>query len=548
MSSDSDSDALHFLPKFRSLSATRNPRSRKTLSQGENIPAASQKQSANPRCKFTFGNNSQTSSNKTDTSTSAVTPPVLPSNKMGSKSDAKPKSELSALNSSDCDVLKKATKCMNTLEGVSAGLTTLLAVLSRSPTQPGSDKSVVTDFLSKVITLVDKFALNIYIPDDSNCLYPRDFKNLSPEQKMDKIFDKVHINYVLLHGMNRSTVDDRFSLRKDQQLIKSEITKIRESTNSILKNKLSNNNQSPPDKRESLELKNKFDILTKDFSVFKENQNNLISLIKNNTDKIEITSKNSSLIPPKENIDKDFPPIKLSSKSKPKKIQVNKPIYKITSSDPKASSDDILTRFKEAVKQTPAHIQKIFPQKNSLTIITESNDQVNLIKDNIATKNLSLSPIDRKNPQITIYNVPSDLEESDIIEDIFLKNILTMDKTTFLANFKIVKSYRSPTDIKQNTQSLICSCSPSLRNYFRQKDHIFISFSSCLVLDRIIPTRCFRCSSYHHSARFCKASHPFCSFCLENHSSQECKASRNANPGKYKGQNQCAACITAGLK
>ena len=108
-------------------------------------------------------------------------------------------------------------------------------------------------------------------------------------------------------------------------------------------------------------------------------------------------------------------------------------------------------------------------------------------------------------PKVTIVDIQCDINDGDIIEEIFdknprLKNFISDNKLNFDLLFTKENNSKS-------NKSAIFKVSPELRNYLvnEMNGKVFIGLMQCRLFDRYFIKKCRKCQNFGHFTNVCKS-------------------------------------------
>lgn len=186
----------------------------------------------------------------------------------------------------------------------------------------------------------------------------------------------------------------------------------------------------------------------------------------------------------------------------------------------------------EVSKQKTAkvlNIKKINSDKVLVKCINKQGSEVisNTLQNNHSDK-LSISPIERNNPQIKIIDVISDMDVTQLTDDIVTRNDLSEE------DFKIVYKFRQ----KDDKLSVIAEVSPKAYIKIMKFKSVFVGYQNCRVFDDFNDRNCKKCCGYGHSYKKCRRKNEpndTCPRCAADHNGSTCDSTVLA----------CINCISA---
>jgi hypothetical protein len=177
------------------------------------------------------------------------------------------------------------------------------------------------------------------------------------------------------------------------------------------------------------------------------------------------------------------------------------------------------------------NVRKI--REGGIAIEVDSNDEVDKLKTAIENTVTDIKSVDRpkpRHPQMLLKNVPRDIEQIDVIQNLFDQNHLISDNYNTIEEFSEEITLRFHFG-KQGSQSTnwVIEVSPALRNLILPQGKLNMNWVVCHVVDHCIVNQCFRCLEYGHTKKFCK-SKLACSHCTDEHSYKDCPVKTTTKP------------------
>lgn len=239
-----------------------------------------------------------------------------------------------------------------------------------------------------------------------------------------------------------------------------------------------------------------------------------------------------------------FPPLgSFSSAVKKKKIPkvtgvekaaLGRPNQVLMTMDGKDAED---TRKEIKIKINPStvgvNVRKIFNTKKGVVIEVDQPDEVDKLLDSqiLRTAGIKMEKPKLKRPIIMVYDVPAEMTEQEVKEDIYKRNVgEILPQEDFIEGFVLKHKYKAkPGDRGRNAgkDRWVVECSGPVRNLLRQKERIFLGWEACRVKDYIDLLRCYKCQQHGHVAKVCRANAEVCSHCSESHRYKDCPDSRD---------------------
>lgn len=130
----------------------------------------------------------------------------------------------------------------------------------------------------------------------------------------------------------------------------------------------------------------------------------------------------------------------------------------------------------------------------------------------------------KKRPRIIIYDVPKDHTEKEFLNSLRQQN-LGDDK----AQGEVKISHRTGNK-NLDTVNYVLEVAPSTREALLKQDRVYIGWLSLKVRDYLTVSRCYKCQSFGHVSKYCKATNDVCGHCgCEGHTFNNCPK-KNESP------------------
>lgn len=196
------------------------------------------------------------------------------------------------------------------------------------------------------------------------------------------------------------------------------------------------------------------------------------------------------------------------------------------------TTDALKKTLKESI--TPANegirVCNVVQTTKGVLIQTRTKEGARKIAENPKIKELGVeAKIPKKRlPRVIIYDIPSDMPETEIVENFWKQNALGIrkEKQTFKPIFK-----NGPKN--KETVNWIAEVSPAVYAEVLAEGRVFLDFASCNAREWISLTRCNKCQAFGHIARDCSAKDDNCSYCGEKgHRFEDCQVQKASGPPK----------------
>lgn len=179
------------------------------------------------------------------------------------------------------------------------------------------------------------------------------------------------------------------------------------------------------------------------------------------------------------------------------------------------------------------NIRKI--RDKGLLIETETEKDLKLIQASkkINEEGLKIEEPRKIGPKLLIFDVSKEMKDSDILEEIYHRNVAEKGMTQEEFKKDVRVRFRTG-DPKKKDSNVIVEVSGKIRSILMAYGKIFMGCGAHRIKDFDLVTRCFKCLQYGHISKYCKAEMA-CRHCAESgHAFKDC-------PNK-KGKSKCLNC------
>ena len=115
----------------------------------------------------------------------------------------------------------------------------------------------------------------------------------------------------------------------------------------------------------------------------------------------------------------------------------------------------------------------------------------------------------KRRPMLIVYDVPAQLGEEEFLAALRQQNLENLSR----AKFKEVRlSYKTGTR-NQDTDNRMLEVTAAIRETLLKQDKVYIGWSALRVRDFISVSRCYKCQSYEHVSKYCRAAKESCGHC-----------------------------------
>ncbi|XP_067132766.1 uncharacterized protein [Centruroides vittatus] len=221
------------------------------------------------------------------------------------------------------------------------------------------------------------------------------------------------------------------------------------------------------------------------------------------------------------------------TKPKQQKVLFVKPMDSESTMD----SDELKQKFIKAIDPRKDRIKfrQIRKLRNKcLMLEVEGEEDANKIIQHpkLRESGLKAQPQNKRNPRIIIYDVPRNIDEKDLPQVMHEMNSTVFIQSPKQQDFKLLFKTGKRRDDLVNW---VVETSPDIRNSRPCNRILYVDYCSCKARDYVSVSRCFKCQSYGHVAKYCRETEEVCSHCMtKGHRYKDCP--KRQEPA------QCAAC------
>lgn len=225
--------------------------------------------------------------------------------------------------------------------------------------------------------------------------------------------------------------------------------------------------------------------------------------------------------------------VRVQSKIVPQKA-VKPPKHIVTvfpqeESDIKSSDDTKSVIYSNVIptkdKLKIRNVRKI--NNNGILVETETaQDLENVLKnEKLQSAGLKVGLPIKKRPKMIIYSVPRELEEKEIIAAIHQQNLEEVPEAKLNSELRLMfKTGQKDKD----TVNWVIEAAPEIRELLKKNSRIYIGWTACYIQDYVSISRCYKCQSFGHIAKYCKAEENTCVHCaMDGHAFNNCPVKAN---------------------
>ena len=196
--------------------------------------------------------------------------------------------------------------------------------------------------------------------------------------------------------------------------------------------------------------------------------------------------------------------------------------------------DKVLKTVSNAVKSI--RVKAVRRTKNGIFVETATREELNLLKSSgaIAEAGLIASDAEPSSAKLLIFEVPGDLSDKEILEDIFAKNLADkLNKDEFMSGATLSKG-----NSNKKACNRLLQCCLVAKKALLKEGRVYVGWQRLNLKLDVGIKRCLNCYGYSHYMRECKQPARLCKNCGEGgHLVAACKKTTPC----------CPNCKAAGL-
>ncbi|CAG9825817.1 unnamed protein product [Phaedon cochleariae] len=171
-------------------------------------------------------------------------------------------------------------------------------------------------------------------------------------------------------------------------------------------------------------------------------------------------------------------------------------------SDKGEKVEDIMKKVDEMSRDLKTvRVRTVRKIKDGVVIEAATQEDAENIRTNVKGKNLKIAEVIKMNPKVIIFDVPMDVTDAELLEDLYNKN--GMSRVTVEDFNKWVK-VDSRKKMRHELDNVILNLNEEIAEYWIGKEYVYVGCKSCKVKEVDIVKRCFKCCSVHLRADQCK--------------------------------------------
>lgn len=158
------------------------------------------------------------------------------------------------------------------------------------------------------------------------------------------------------------------------------------------------------------------------------------------------------------------------------------------------------------------NIRKI--RDRGVFVETESEKDLQAMKEGIEEhiKDIQVGDPRKIGPKILIFDVPKDMKETEVLEELYERNVAETGLTWDEFKGRVTFRFRT-VPVRSKIGNVVIEVDGQIRKHLLSKDRVYIKFGAHRMKDFDMVTRCFKCLSYGHIAKFCTTTESLCRHC-----------------------------------
>ena len=126
----------------------------------------------------------------------------------------------------------------------------------------------------------------------------------------------------------------------------------------------------------------------------------------------------------------------------------------------------------------------------------------------------------KRSPRIIVYDVPRSDNDAATLESIFEQNAEGVEKTLLMHDSRL--AFKTG-DRTKDCCNWVLEVSKKVRDILINKGRLYIGWQCCKLQDYVAATRCYKCHSFGHTTKFCRAEKESCGHCAaQGHCFKNC--------------------------
>lgn len=178
-------------------------------------------------------------------------------------------------------------------------------------------------------------------------------------------------------------------------------------------------------------------------------------------------------------------------------------------------------------------INRVIPGRNKSVRVVARKDELDKVMTVLDKVGLESKRFDKMNPRLMVKDIPGDMAKDNFLGALVQQNLKGRNQN----EIKLI--YWSHGKDRIRATNAVIEVPPEIRTEILNQGRIYIGWSACRVSDHLRVVQCFRCLSFGHTAKDCKATAASCGFCNGEHEMRDCTDKTVLN---------CHSCLGAKMK
>lgn len=177
-------------------------------------------------------------------------------------------------------------------------------------------------------------------------------------------------------------------------------------------------------------------------------------------------------------------------------------------------------------------VNRVIKGRSKTVRIVAEKEELEKIKPALESAGLTMRQSERLNPRLVVRDIPADTDKDQFVKELAQQNL----KAKSADNIKVV--YWFPKK-DARTSSVVIEVPPEVRRELMERGRVYVGWSACRISDHLRIVQCYRCLSFGHIAKDCKATRGVCGHCAGEHEMRSCPD---------RSVRSCRNCVTAGMQ
>lgn len=151
-------------------------------------------------------------------------------------------------------------------------------------------------------------------------------------------------------------------------------------------------------------------------------------------------------------------------------------------------------------------------QGNGILVETANKTDIEILLSNekLRAAGLLVGAPEKRNPRLIVYDVPRPDNDEATLRSIIAQNVDDSLKAKVRQQLKL--AFKTG-DKNRDRCNIVLEASKEIRDLLIKKERLYIGWSCCRIRDYVVATRCYKCQSFGHTTKYCKAENEVCGHC-----------------------------------